>query len=55
MFFNSTNGWKFDLVGMVERPMMMEYVEEKEKYDEHRFRAIEKYLVQERYEILCES
>lgn len=33
--FNSTNGWKFDLVGMAERPMMMEYVEGEGKYDWH--------------------
>ena len=33
--FNSTNGWKFDLIGMAERPMMMEYEEGEGKYDWH--------------------
>jgi len=33
--FNATNGWKFDLVGMAERPMMMEYNSPNGKYDWH--------------------
>ena len=34
-FNASTNGWKFDLIGMAERPMMMEYSEGVGKYDWH--------------------
>ena len=33
--FNSDKGWKFDLIGMAERPMMMEYSEGVGKYDWH--------------------
>ena len=33
--FNAKEGWKFNLVGMAERPMLMEYEEGKGKYDYH--------------------
>ena len=33
--FNAKDGWKFNLVGMAERPMMMEYTELVGKYDYH--------------------
>ena len=33
--FNANEGWKFNLVGMAERPMMMEYEEGQGKYDYH--------------------
>ena len=33
--FNAHEGWKFNLVGMAERPMMMEYEEGQGKYDWH--------------------
>ena len=33
--FNANEGWKFNLVGMAERPMMMEYEEGQGKYDWH--------------------
>ena len=31
--FNAKEGWKFNLIGMAERPMMMEYEEGNGKYD----------------------
>ena len=33
--FNAKEGWKFNLIGMAERPMMMEYEEGGGKYDWH--------------------
>ena len=33
--FNAKEGWKFNLIGMAERPMMMEYEEGQGKYDWH--------------------
>jgi predicted 2-oxoglutarate/Fe(II)-dependent dioxygenase YbiX len=33
--FNAKDGWKFNLAGMAERPMMMEYSEGQGKYDYH--------------------
>ena len=33
--FNAKEGWKFNLIGMAERPMMMEYSEGQGKYDYH--------------------
>ena len=33
--FNGKEGWKFNLIGMAERPMMMEYEEGNGKYDWH--------------------
>ena len=33
--FNAHEGWKFNLVGMAERPMMMEYEGGQGKYDWH--------------------
>ena len=33
--FNAKDGWKFNLVGMAERPMLMEYTELEGKYDYH--------------------
>jgi len=33
--FNSKDGWKFNLIGMAERPMMMEYKGDGGKYDWH--------------------
>ena len=33
--FNAKEGWKFNLIGMAERPMMMEYEEGNGKYDWH--------------------
>jgi len=33
--FNAKEGWKFNIIGMAERPMLMEYEEGQGKYDWH--------------------